>query len=66
MPQKVIDPSLLENGEIYFNAARLDRSMVLKTSDYIVVAKPRFERIAEGGGTSQDRPSGGGNDDSFC
>jgi Ala-tRNA(Pro) deacylase len=43
----VVDPSLLENDEIYFNAARLDRSMALKASDYLAVAKPRLERIAE-------------------
>ncbi len=48
----IIDPTLLENDEIYFNAARLDRSMVLKTSDYIAVARPRFGHIAEGGGGS--------------
>ncbi|GHO63459.1 hypothetical protein KSC_023510 [Ktedonobacter sp. SOSP1-52] len=41
----VVDPSLLENDEIYFNAARLDRSMVLRTSDYITVAKPRLGRL---------------------
>lgn len=41
----VVDPSLLENNEIYFNAARLDRSMVLKTSDYIALARPRLRRI---------------------
>jgi Ala-tRNA(Pro) deacylase len=44
----VVDPSLLENDEIYFNAARLDRSMVLKTSDYLAVARPRLGRIVEG------------------
>jgi Ala-tRNA(Pro) deacylase len=43
----IVDPSLLENDEIYFNAARLDRSMALKVSDYLAVAKPRLERIAE-------------------
>jgi Ala-tRNA(Pro) deacylase len=43
----VVDPSLLENDEIYFNAARLDRSMALKASDYLALAKPRLERIAE-------------------
>ena len=42
-----MDPALLENDEIYFNAARLDRSMVLRASDYARVAKPRLERIAE-------------------
>ncbi len=42
----IVDPSLLESDEIYFNAARLDRSMALKTSDYVALAKPRLERIA--------------------
>ena len=41
----VVDPSLLENDELYFNAARLDRSMVLKTNDYVAVAKPRLGHI---------------------
>jgi Ala-tRNA(Pro) deacylase len=44
----IVDPALLENEEIYFNAARLDRSMVLKTGDYVTLAKPRLERIARG------------------
>jgi Ala-tRNA(Pro) deacylase len=43
----VVDPALLENDEIFFNAARLDRSMALRTSDYLTLAKPRIERIAE-------------------
>ena len=43
----VIDPSLFENEEIYFNAARLDRSMVLNTRDYVAVAKPRLGHIAK-------------------
>ncbi len=42
----IVDPSLLESDEIYFNAARLDRSMALKISDYVTLAKPRLERIA--------------------
>ena len=29
----IVDPSLLENGEIYFNAGRLDRSVALNTQD---------------------------------
>jgi Ala-tRNA(Pro) deacylase len=41
----IVDPSLLINEELYFNAARLDRSMVLKTKDYLALAKPRLERI---------------------
>lgn len=47
----VVDPSLLQNDELYFNAARLDRSMALKTHDYVALAKPRIERIAEVRGT---------------
>jgi Ala-tRNA(Pro) deacylase len=47
----VVDPSLLANDELYFNAARLDRSMALKASDYMALAEPRLERIAEGRGT---------------
>jgi len=43
----IVDPSLRENEFIYFNAARLDRSLELKTSDYLKIADPRFERIAE-------------------
>lgn len=43
----IVDPSLLENDELYFNAARLDRSMALKTSDYVALAQPRLERIAD-------------------
>lgn len=42
----IVDPALLANDEIYFNAARLDRSMALKTSDYLALSKPRIERIA--------------------
>lgn len=42
----VVDPSLLENDEMYFNAARLDRSMVLRTREYVDVARPRIGRIA--------------------
>jgi Ala-tRNA(Pro) deacylase len=43
----MVDPSLLENDDIYFNVARLDRSMVLKASDYVNLVKPRLERIAQ-------------------
>ena len=43
----IVDPKLLENDEIFFNAARLDRSMALKTSDYIRLANLRKENIAQ-------------------
>ena len=46
----ILDPSLLANEEIYFNAARLDRSMVLRTRDYVAVAQPRLAPISEGRG----------------
>jgi len=44
----MVDPALLEHDELYFNAARLDRSIVLKADDYVAVAQPRLERIAAG------------------
>ena len=43
----IVDPSLLANDELYFNAARLNRSVVLKTRDYLALAKPRLEGIAQ-------------------
>jgi Ala-tRNA(Pro) deacylase len=43
----VVDHALLENDELYFNAARLDRSIVLKASDYVELARPRPGRIAQ-------------------
>ena len=42
----VADPALFENDDIYFNVARLDRSMVLKSEDYVAVAQPRLGHIA--------------------
>jgi Ala-tRNA(Pro) deacylase len=45
--QLIVDPQLLENEELYFNAARLDRSMALKTKDYVAITLPRLEKIAE-------------------
>jgi Ala-tRNA(Pro) deacylase len=41
----VVDPDLLVHDEIFFNAARLDRSMALATEDYLRVAKPRVAPI---------------------
>jgi Ala-tRNA(Pro) deacylase len=54
----VVDPSLLANDELYFNAARLDRSMVLKTSNYVALAKPRLAWIAKGRGSRPGVVSG--------
>ncbi|MBO0877258.1 MAG: YbaK/prolyl-tRNA synthetase associated domain-containing protein, partial [Pseudonocardia sp.] len=45
----IMDPRLLTVPELYFNAARLDRSMALNTEDYLRIARPRVEHIvAEG------------------
>lgn len=43
----IVDPGLLEAEEIYFNAARLDRSVALTTKDYVALAQPRIESIAD-------------------
>ncbi|WP_435130697.1 YbaK/EbsC family protein [Actinacidiphila sp. bgisy144] len=42
----VVDPELLVHDELYFNAARLDRSLALSTKDYVRIAAPRTEAIA--------------------
>ena len=43
----VVDPAVLDLAEIYFNAARLDRSLALDTRDYRALAAPRLARIGE-------------------
>jgi Ala-tRNA(Pro) deacylase len=43
----IVDPSLLDNEEMYFNAGRLDRSMAMKTADYVALTNPRIVRIAK-------------------
>jgi Ala-tRNA(Pro) deacylase len=43
----IVDPALTEQPELYFNAARLDRSIAVATSDYLALAEPRLERVAE-------------------
>lgn len=42
----IADPALLTRSELFFNAARLDRSIALATEDYLRLAAPRVERIA--------------------
>ena len=42
----IADPAVLEHGELYFNAARLDRSVALASDDYLRLAQPRLARIA--------------------
>jgi Ala-tRNA(Pro) deacylase len=41
----VADPTLLEPPELFFNAARLDRSIALATDDYLRLAAPRIAPI---------------------
>jgi Ala-tRNA(Pro) deacylase len=41
----LVDPALLDRTEIYFNAGRLDRSVALRTADYVALAKPRLARF---------------------
>jgi Ala-tRNA(Pro) deacylase len=43
------DPSLLEAPELFFNAARLDRSIALATDDYVRLAEPRVAPIVATG-----------------
>jgi len=40
-----VDPELLQFPEVFFNAARLDRTIALATKDYLAVANPRIEPI---------------------
>lgn len=43
----LVDPELLQHSEVFFNAARLDRTIVLSTRDYESIAEPRVESIAQ-------------------
>ncbi|GAA3368636.1 YbaK/prolyl-tRNA synthetase associated domain-containing protein [Streptomyces sannanensis] len=45
--EPVVDPGLLVHEEIFFNAARLDRSLALRTADYTAIAEPRTAAIAQ-------------------
>ncbi len=40
------DPLIQQNEEVVFNAGRLDRSIFMKSADYIRIAHPRLENIA--------------------
>lgn len=41
----IADPALLDAPELYFNAARLDRSIALATEDYMRLADPKVASI---------------------
>ena len=42
----VADPEVVAQPKLYFNAARLDRSLLISGADYARLAEPRIERIA--------------------
>jgi len=42
----VADPEVIAQPCLYFNAARLDRSLAISGTDYARLAQPRVERIA--------------------
>jgi Ala-tRNA(Pro) deacylase len=44
------DPLIQENEEVVFNAGRLDRSIFMKLSDYVRIAKAEWISIASRGG----------------
>ncbi|WP_350277630.1 YbaK/EbsC family protein [Kribbella sp. HUAS MG21] len=41
----VVDPALLERPRLWFNAARLDRSVSLAPADYARIAEPRIAPV---------------------
>jgi prolyl-tRNA editing enzyme YbaK/EbsC (Cys-tRNA(Pro) deacylase)/mannose-6-phosphate isomerase-like protein (cupin superfamily) len=56
----LVDPELLEQQELFFNAARLDRSIVLDTAQYVALARPRIAPIALADGAQPvSSPEGG-------
>jgi Ala-tRNA(Pro) deacylase len=42
----IVDPELLSQDEVFFNAARLDQSVALATEDYVTLAQPHIEAVA--------------------
>jgi Ala-tRNA(Pro) deacylase len=42
----LVDPAVAGSETLYFNAGRLDRSVALRTADYLRIAEPRIEKIA--------------------
>ena len=45
----IADPALLAHPELFFNAARLARSIALASEDYVRLAAPRVEAITASG-----------------
>jgi Ala-tRNA(Pro) deacylase len=55
----IMDPELLQYPEVFFNAARLDRTIALKTDDYRAIAQPEVEPIIQDLPGRDAAPSGG-------
>jgi Ala-tRNA(Pro) deacylase len=47
--QLLADPLIQQNDEVVFNAGRLDRSIMMKLSDYVRIAQPQLVPIARRG-----------------
>lgn len=47
--QLLADPLIQQNDEVVFNAGRLDRSILMKLSDYVRIARPQLVPIAQRG-----------------
>src|ERR1051325_7273583 len=47
--QLLADPLIQQNEEVVFNAGRLDRSIMMRLSDYIRIANPQLVPIAQRG-----------------
>lgn len=45
----IVDQGIERHPELFFNAARLDRSLALRTADYLRIAQPRLADIAAQG-----------------
>ena len=45
--QLLADPLVQQNDEVVFNAGRLDRSIMMKLSDYVRIARPHLVPIAQ-------------------
>jgi Ala-tRNA(Pro) deacylase len=55
----VADPEVIALPQLYFNAARLDRSLAMSGADYAAIARPRVQAIAAPVGESQPSPPSG-------
>jgi Ala-tRNA(Pro) deacylase len=52
------DPDVIAQPRLYFNAARLDRSLIISGADYARLAQPRVEHITVGGAGVLGQPLG--------